>query len=164
MVIMHQFFWVTPSGPLNVGMACANFPPDAVINSAAQSIPMIQQRHNICEQCWRKLHPAMGPVRHRPSTHVCCFCGRENTDGIYIHHDGDLLPCKGHCHVRAGSMVCPRCLGFFFTPPILSRHDNHTRICLDCGWLEGLEASAVKAPYQGPQYWTDDSRLDAYVA
>jgi hypothetical protein len=66
--------------------------------------------------------------------------------------------------VRAGSMVCPRCLGFFFTPPILSRHDNHTRICLDCGWLEGLEASSIKAPYQGPRYWTDDSRLDVYVA
>jgi hypothetical protein len=66
---------------------------------------MSQWRHNICEQCWSILHPAMAPIRRSyPARDDCCLCGKENTDSIFIHHDGDLLPCKGKCSVNAGLM------------------------------------------------------------
>ena len=53
-------------------------------------------------------------------------------------------------------MNCPRCSAMFYTPPVISRKDNQTPICSDCGLLEGLEAAGIKAPYRGPQYWTGD--------
>ena len=62
---------------------------------------MSQWRHNICEQCWRKLHPAMTPIRYPyPTIAVCCLCRTKNADGIYLHHDGNLLPCKGACFIK----------------------------------------------------------------
>ena len=51
-------------------------------------------------------------------------------------------------------MICPRCGAFFFTSPVLSLWDDYTPICSYCGMIEDLEASGMKAPYQGPQYWT----------
>jgi transcription elongation factor Elf1 len=63
--------------------------------------------------------------------------------------------------VKKESMICPRCRAFSFTSAILSRRDNSTKICSDCGLMEGLEASGMKAPYQGPQYWTGESRSAA---
>jgi hypothetical protein len=61
-------------------------------------------------------------------------------------------------------MICPRCHAFFFTPPVLSRHDNKTLICSDCALLESLESSGMKAPYRGPPYWTGERPTDHGVA
>ena len=61
-------------------------------------------------------------------------------------------------------MICPRCGAIFFTSPVLSRWDDYTRICSYCGLIEDLEASGMKAPYQGPQYWTGDSRFGDRLA
>ena len=53
-------------------------------------------------------------------------------------------------------MNCPCCNATFFTSPVISRKDGHTKICSYCGLIEDLEATSMKAPYHGPQYWTVD--------
>jgi len=53
-------------------------------------------------------------------------------------------------------LCCPRCNATFFTSPIISSRDGHTKICSYCGLIEGLEATGMKAPYHGRQYWTVD--------
>ena len=35
---------------------------------------------------------------------------------------------------------CPKCGRIFTSPPALSRKDNKTEICSDCGTKEALEA------------------------
>lgn len=37
-------------------------------------------------------------------------------------------------------MKCPKCTIDFETPPAISRVDNETKICSECGILEALEA------------------------
>ena len=39
--------------------------------------------------------------------------------------------------------VCPRCGQSYFEPPALSRVDNETLICPDCGTREALESIGV---------------------
>ena len=34
---------------------------------------------------------------------------------------------------------CPKCGKFFITCPALSRKDNKTEICSECGYMEALE-------------------------
>lgn len=36
--------------------------------------------------------------------------------------------------------ICPKCKGYIVGHPALSRVDNRTEICSDCGLLEALEA------------------------
>ena len=57
---------------------------------------------------------------------------------------------------------CPRCGATWdkdattATPPTypaLSRRDNATDICSDCGVLEALEDARLIPPYEGPTYW-----------
>ena len=36
--------------------------------------------------------------------------------------------------------VCPKCGKVYYEPPALSRKDNETLICPDCGIRESLEA------------------------
>ena len=52
--------------------------------------------HNICAHCWNKLNPdretselAIGIAE------ICCYCGEETSDGIYIRDDPNKLRCKG---------------------------------------------------------------------
>ena len=47
---------------------------------------------------------------------------------------------------------CPRCNGVMEEYPALSRRDNETDICSDCGMLEALE-DYTKQPYDGKIYW-----------
>jgi len=56
-------------------------------------------------------------------------------------------------------MNCPRCNSTFFTSPVISCNDGHTKICSYCGLIEDLEATSMKAPYHGLQYWTVDHRI-----
>jgi DNA-directed RNA polymerase subunit RPC12/RpoP len=44
--------------------------------------------------------------------------------------------------------VCPRCGQTFTEPPALSRLDNTTRICPDCGTREALESIGVDTAEQ----------------
>jgi len=59
---------------------------------------------------------------------------------------------------------CPRCQAIFFTPPFISYKDNHTKICSDCSLIENMEATGMKAPYDGPEYWTIEQHLRAAAA
>ena len=43
---------------------------------------------------------------------------------------------------------CPRCRTPYSTPPALSRTDNETLFCPDCGTREALESIGVKADEQ----------------
>ena len=54
---------------------------------------------------------------------------------------------------------CTRCNAIFFTSPFISRKDGQTKICSDCELMEGLEATGMKAPYDGPQYWVSATAL-----
>lgn len=40
----------------------------------------------------------------------------------------------------AAAKICPRCKNYIVGHPALSRVDNRTEICSDCGVLEALEA------------------------
>jgi len=47
---------------------------------------------------------------------------------------------------------CPRCKRMYRGFPALSRRDNKTDICSDCGTVEGLE-DYTQQPYDGKIYW-----------
>lgn len=44
--------------------------------------------------------------------------------------------------------VCPRCGRTYHEPPALSRADNETLICPDCGTREALDSLGVKSEEQ----------------
>lgn len=44
--------------------------------------------------------------------------------------------------------VCPRCGQSYVEPPALSRYDNETLICPDCGTREALESIGVSTEEQ----------------
>lgn len=44
--------------------------------------------------------------------------------------------------------VCPRCGRSYYEPPALSRTDNETLICSDCGTREALDSLGVKPEEQ----------------
>ena len=46
------------------------------------------------------------------------------------------------------AMICPRCGQPFREPPALSRIDNETLICPDCGTREALESIGIDADEQ----------------
>jgi len=59
---------------------------------------MTMWRHNICLDCWWQNNPGRVPARYlNDTTQVCCFCGKENRDGVYIRFDGRQLRCNGEC-------------------------------------------------------------------
>ena len=47
-----------------------------------------------------------------------------------------------------GNTVCPRCGRIFNGVPALSRKDNETMICSDCGTREALESIGVSKEEQ----------------
>jgi len=58
---------------------------------------------------------------------------------------------------------CPRCNRILFTS-FISCKDGHTKICSDCSLIEDMEATGIKGRYDGPQYWTVDTRLQESFA
>jgi len=48
----------------------------------------------ICLECWRKKH---GDFTPRRAIHArrgkCCYCGVENSDGIYVRANAEILKC-----------------------------------------------------------------------
>ena len=47
---------------------------------------------------------------------------------------------------------CPRCKRTYRGFPALSRRDNETDICSDCGTAEAME-DYTQQPYDGKVYW-----------
>lgn len=47
-----------------------------------------------------------------------------------------------------GIRVCPRCGRCYYGAPALSREDNETMICPDCGTREALESIGVDVKEQ----------------
>jgi hypothetical protein len=61
---------------------------------------MASWTHNQCLACWKLEHAnRREPIlmtRYAQAA-LCCFCGKTNTDGIYVRRDGDTLAlCQGH--------------------------------------------------------------------
>ena len=52
---------------------------------------------------------------------------------------------KNEKHIET---VCPKCGKVYYDPPALSRTDNQTLICPDCGIRESLEAFGLGAEEQ----------------
>lgn len=44
--------------------------------------------------------------------------------------------------------TCPKCGRTYKEPPAISREDNKTEICPDCGTLEALEAAGISKEAQ----------------
>ena len=65
---------------------------------------------------------------------------------IDIHYDTKLKKYQaskvnGETKYYIGAAkICPRCKNYIIGHPALSRVDNRTEICSDCGLLEALEA------------------------
>ena len=50
--------------------------------------------HNMCFECWKFRKGNREPVRVTDTRiKKCCFCGKENKDGIYVKHDPKELHC-----------------------------------------------------------------------
>jgi hypothetical protein len=49
--------------------------------------------------------------------------------------------------------TCPRCGEPLEDCPSISRHDNETPICSDCGMREAFEDSGMAPAYAGEPYW-----------
>jgi len=58
---------------------------------------------------------------------------------------------------RMEGKPCPRCEKLIDTFPSLSRRDNETFICPDCGNAEGYEDAKMVPAYKGKRYWRDVS-------
>jgi len=50
---------------------------------------------------------------------------------------------------------CPRCKEPIEGFPALSRRDNLTDICSDCGTAEAFEDAGMAKPYDGKPYWKE---------
>lgn len=54
-------------------------------------------------------------------------------------------------------MICPRCGMYVYDGyPALSRKDNKTKICSNCGTCEALE-DFYGIEYKGVKYWEDEN-------
>ena len=51
--------------------------------------------------------------------------------------------------------ICPRCGKKYSEYPALSRRDNKTAICPECGTLEAFE-DYFGTEYEGEKYWEDE--------
>lgn len=56
--------------------------------------------------------------------------------------------------------TCPRCGNELNDWPALSRRDNETDICEDCGTLEAFEDAGFAEPYTGEPYWNTASEKE----
>lgn len=57
--------------------------------------------------------------------------------------------------------LCPRCEIPYMQHPAISRKDNETEICPNCGMAEAIEDMFKEAPrYEGPKYWKDKEGKD----
>ncbi len=59
---------------------------------------MTDWTHAICFSCWNERKKDQQPhMVINAELEACCFCGKDTQEGIYIRHDGSLLPnCIGH--------------------------------------------------------------------
>jgi hypothetical protein len=94
---------------------------------------------------------------------LALYAQRQSLRQRQAHHN--RLPSQA----RTKLYGCPRCHAIFFTPHFISSKDGHTTICSNCSLIENLEATGMKAPYDGPQYdgpqyWTMEQRLRATAA
>jgi transposase-like protein len=51
--------------------------------------------------------------------------------------------------------ICPRCKRTYLDYPAISRRDNKTPICPDCGTAEAFE-DYFGDTYTGEKYWEED--------
>lgn len=50
--------------------------------------------HNICRNCWDRLHPGQEPILAHPDpTEICCFCQGSAGDGIYTRDEIEIIKC-----------------------------------------------------------------------
>lgn len=50
--------------------------------------------HNMCAECWQLYHAPRQPVSLKDDDNACCFCGKQNTDGIYVRRDPSGMQCS----------------------------------------------------------------------
>lgn len=52
--------------------------------------------------------------------------------------------------------ICPRCGKHYTEFPALSRRDNKTDICPECGEIEAFEDAGFLPPFNGKKYWVEE--------
>lgn len=64
-------------------------------------------------------------------------------DGARIFTDNELDKYISICKDLRGDFkvypVCPKCMNIYLEPPAISRIDNNTKICSNCGIKESLD-------------------------
>lgn len=61
---------------------------------------MSKWTHNICGGCWNRLNPDREPfaaLQPFAETDKCCFCGKDNHDGIFVRRAPEETICRGEC-------------------------------------------------------------------
>lgn len=47
----------------------------------------------LCRACWNRDRPHDQPhVLTEPKTEICCMCGHETRDGIYVRYNPNAVP------------------------------------------------------------------------
>jgi hypothetical protein len=59
-------------------------------------------RHSMCQECWKKAHPAKSAAGHQAptrfrTTEQCCFCLATHKSGIYVPKNRDDRSVKCAC-------------------------------------------------------------------
>ena len=61
---------------------------------------------------------------------------------------GGIIKAEGAIYACKVQVVCPRCGKAYHEPPALSRLDNETLVCPDCGTREALDSIGVSPEEQ----------------
>lgn len=51
--------------------------------------------HNMCRPCWDQKMTGEPAAWEDAETDLCCYCGMENTDGVYVRQNPQQAPCEG---------------------------------------------------------------------
>lgn len=55
---------------------------------------MAEWNHSMCGACWNERNPnRQACTVIDAEVEICCFCGIENSSGIYVRHDPAMLTC-----------------------------------------------------------------------
>ena len=69
-------------------------------------------------------------------------------NGAKLFYDNELDEYVSICkNLRSDSKiytVCPKCMNIYFKPPAISRIDNISKICSECGIKEALEKFIIR--------------------
>jgi hypothetical protein len=61
----------------------------------ANLFPRSEWNHSACDECWGKFNLGEPYRLKEPPTTKCCYCGAENSSGLFVKENPGKTPCKG---------------------------------------------------------------------